>query len=84
VFLSWIIGSQKSSLIIDFEKKIEEEELTVIPADVSNAVTEAVVEKELECFQSLFTPDAWAAVLQTSKFLFHFICILTSSLFFFS
>jgi hypothetical protein len=51
VFLSWIIGSQKSSLIIDFEKKIEEEELTVIPVDVSNAVTEAVVEKELECFK---------------------------------
>ena len=78
MFLSWIIGSQKSSLIIDFEKKIEEEELTVIPADVSNAVTEDVVEKELECFQSLFTPDDWAAVLQTSKFLFHFICILSS------
>ena len=56
--------------------------INVIQADVSNAVTEDVVEKELECFKSLFTPDAWAAVLQTSKFLFHFICILTSSFFF--
>ena len=52
--------------------------INVIQADVSNAVTEDVVEKELECFQSLFTPDDWAAVLQTSKFLFHFICILSS------
>ncbi len=68
VFLSWIIGSQKASVIMDFEKKIEEEELTVIPDDVSNAVMEKVVQKELECFQSLFTPDAWASVLQTSTF----------------
>lgn len=68
MFLSWIIGSQKASLIIDLEKKIEDEEFTMIPAYVSNAVTEDIVEKELECFQSLFTPDAWAAVLQTSKF----------------
>jgi hypothetical protein len=28
VFLSWIIGSQKAPFIIDFEKKIVEEELT--------------------------------------------------------
>ena len=61
VFFSWVIRSEKASHIIDFEKKIEEEEIFNIPGDVSNANIEHR-RKDLDFFQLLFIPDAWSAV----------------------
>ena len=64
MFLSWITGHEKASHILDFEKKIEEEEIISIPDGVSNAIIEEVVLNELDSFQLLFTPEAWCAVIQ--------------------
>jgi hypothetical protein len=36
VYLSWIIGFEKVSLIVDFGRKIKEEEIISIPDSVSN------------------------------------------------
>ena len=47
MFLSWIIGHEKASHILDFEKKIEEEVIS-IPDDVSNAIIEEIVLNELD------------------------------------
>ena len=64
VFLSWIIGHEKASHILDFEKKIDEEEIISKPDDVSNAIIEEVVLNEFDSFKPLFTPEAWSAVIQ--------------------
>lgn len=63
MFLSWIIGFEKVGLIIDFGRKIEEEEVISMPDNVSNAIIETVVLNNLDSFQQLFTDDAWSAVL---------------------
>jgi hypothetical protein len=49
VYLSWIIGFEKVSLIVDFGRKIKEEEIISIPDSVSNAI----IEKIKQCNLSL-------------------------------
>lgn len=64
MFLSWIIGYDKASYIINFEKKIEEKEIISTPDDGSNFIIEEVVVNDLDSFHLLFTLEAWCAVLQ--------------------
>ncbi|EFX81225.1 hypothetical protein DAPPUDRAFT_242690 [Daphnia pulex] len=69
MFLKWVLGVDQSNTYITTgnKKKVEEEDLLVIPDEVNNAVVEKAVLKELPLFMQLFTADAWVAVNQLSK-----------------
>ena len=60
------VGKEKAHSVVYDNEIIEEYELNPMPKNISSAVTEDDVLKELANFKKYFTPDAWTCVLQIS------------------
>ncbi|KZR99954.1 Uncharacterized protein APZ42_003964, partial [Daphnia magna] len=68
--LTWLTGASYAEAAIKNKKKVTEDQLRTIPAQVSTAILEEDVEKEMDTMKQYFDEDAWEAVnslLKTMK-----------------
>jgi len=70
VFLSWVIGCERANEVLSQKLHFEEEDIDPFPDKISCAIIQPAVVKELALFETLFTSDAWKAVLQLSNLVY--------------
>jgi len=67
VFLNWLVGAEKAHSAV--HDTVEEHDLNPMPENISSAVVEDDVTKDLAKFEKYFTADAWKCVLEISNLL---------------